>query len=246
MIWFYALISVIFVSLISLIGAVSLMLHIERLSGLLFALVSLAAGAMFGDAFIHILPEAYRADGGLSTALLVLLGIFLFFTLEKFLHWQHAHDVGTSATPRPVGVLNLVSDGLHNLIDGVLIGASYLVGLPVGVATTLAVALHELPQEIGDFGVLLHAGYPARKALWLNFLSASAAILGTLIALLLGGRSAAFSQAMLPITAGSFIYIAGSDLVPEMHKEHATRRSLVQLLGMGAGMGLMLLLALLE
>ncbi len=245
MTWLYALASVTGISLLSLIGVFTLSFNTERLRRLLFVLVSLAAGAMFGDAFIHILPEAFR-NGQMSTSLLVLLGIFLFFTLEKFLRWQHAHNVDDIHVPHPVGLLNLVSDGLHNLIDGVLIGASYLVSVQVGLATTLAVALHELPQEIGDFGVLLHAGYSTRKALCLNFLSASVAILGTLIALALGARSAAFSQAMLPITAGSFIYIAGSDLVPEMVKEQDTKRSLIQLLGMAAGMGMMLLLALAE
>jgi zinc and cadmium transporter len=142
--------------------------------------------------------------------------------------------------------MNLVADGVHNLIDGMLIGASYLASLPLGFATTAAVVLHEIPQEIGDFGVLLHSGFSKRRALLFNFCSASLAIVGALIALLVGTRIEGFTQWMLPLTAGGFIYIAGSDLLPELHKELELLRSALQLAAMGTGVGLMLLLALLE
>ena len=141
--------------------------------------------------------------------------------------------------------MNLVADGLHNLIDGLLIGSSYLVSLPVGLATTIAVLLHEIPQEIGDFGVLLHAGFPAGLALWLNFLSGTLAILGAVAALTIGGMVTTMPTVILPLTAGGFIYIAGSDLVPELHREREPVKSLVQLVAIGVGVGLMLLLKLL-
>jgi zinc and cadmium transporter len=127
-----------------------------------------------------------------------------------------------------------------------LIGASYLVGLKIGIATTLAVILHELPQEIGDFAVLIHSGFSRNRALFFNFLSASIAIVGAVIALLIGAEARSFVSLMVPATAGGFIYVAGSDLVPELHKENAIGKSLVQLVALSAGVGLMFLMLLVE
>jgi zinc and cadmium transporter len=146
----------------------------------------------------------------------------------------------------PVGYVNLVADGVHNLVDGMLIGASYLAGVPVGIATTVAVILHEIPQEMGDFGVLLQAGFSRRNALLLNFGSGCLAIVGALLSLLAGSLVEGFTRVMLPFTAGGFIYIAGSDLLPELHKETRPLRSALQLLAVAVGVGLMLLLARLE
>ena len=160
--------------------------------------------------------------------------------------WRHDHAAEHTHPIHPVGYINLVADGLHNFIDGVLIGASYLVSMPIGLATTIAVILHEIPQEIGDFGVLLHAGFSRRRALWLNFLTATIAILGAVISLLVGARLHHFSAGVLPLAAGGFIYIAGSDLVPELHKEREPPQAAVQLIAIGVGIGLMLLLKLLE
>ncbi len=245
--WLYSIGSVVLVSLISLVGVVTLSMSEARLKRMVFVLVGLATGALFGDAFIHLLPEAFETFASKVTGMaFVLVGIFVFFILEKFLLWRHVHVVGCEATVHQVGVMNLFADGLHNLIDGMLIGASYLVDIKIGVATTLAVVLHELPQEIGDFGILLHGGFSRSRALWFNFLSASLAIIGAVIAMLIGTRAASFSSYMLPITAGGFIYIAGSDLVPELRKECDPARSLLQFLALSVGVGLMLLLLLLE
>jgi len=142
--------------------------------------------------------------------------------------------------------MNLVADGLHNLIDGILIGASYLAGVSVGLATTIAVVLHEIPQEMGDFGVLIHAGFSKSRALYLNFLSALLAIAGAVLALVASTQIKQLPNAVLPFTAGGFIYIAGSDLVPELHKERAPVKSLLQLGAIGIGVSLMLLLTLLD
>lgn len=245
--WLYSIGSVVLVSLVSLVGIVALSVSESKLKRMVFVLVGLATGALFGDAFIHLLPEAFETFPDKVTGMaFVLVGIFAFFVLEKFLLWRHVHTVGCEETVRRVGAMNLVADGLHNLIDGMLIGASYLADIKIGVATTLAVVLHELPQEIGDFGILLHAGFSKSRALLFNFLSASLAILGAVIAMAIGARAASFSSFMLPITAGGFIYIAGSDLVPELHKECDPARSLLQLLALSVGVGLMLLLLLLE
>ena len=245
--WLYALASVIVVSLASLIGIVTISIREERLQAAIFVMVSLAVGAMFGDAFIHLLPASFeRPDATLRTSMSILTGIFAFFLLEKFLLWRHEHVPQEGNALHPVGYMNLIADGLHNLIDGLLIGASYLVSVPVGLGTTIAVLLHEIPQEMGDFGVLLHAGFNKTQALSLNFCSATLAIVGALIALSMGSVVKTFPVVVLPFTAGGFIYIAGSDLVPELHKERRPMKSLVQLMAIGIGVGLMLLLTILE
>lgn len=200
--WFYAIASVILVSLASLIGIAFISMSEPRLRQMIFILVSLAVGALFGDAFLHLLPESFEKSGGRpETSLCVLAGIFTFFVLEKFLHWRHEHILPIS----PIGYMNLVADGAHNLIDGMLVGASYLVSPSVGIATTTAVIFHEIPQEIGDFGVLLHAGFTKTKALLFNFLSASLAIVGAIMSLTIGTNLERFSTFMLPFTAGGFI-----------------------------------------
>jgi len=244
--WILTLTSVIVVSLISFIGVITLVVSRQQLQPLIFVLVSLAVGAMLGDAFIHLLPESFaRAPDSLETSLYCLGGILAFFVLEKFLLWQHDHAAEHTHPVHPVGYINLAADGLHNFVDGVLIGASYLVSVPIGLATTIAVLLHEIPQEIGDFGVLLHAGFSRPRALWLNFLTATLAIAGAVLSLLLGGRLQHLSTMVLPFAAGGFVYIAGSDLVPELHKERQPPQAAVQMLAIGVGVGLMLLLKLL-
>lgn len=245
-VWVWTLVSVTVVSLASFIGIVAISSNSGRIQQTIFIMVSLAVGAMFGDVFLHLLPQAFSGSSAATAPVYILGGILLFFLLEKFLLWRHEHIPHYGDCIHPVGYVNLVADGLHNFIDGLLIGSSYLVSLPVGLATTLAVLLHEIPQEIGDFGVLLHAGFRVSKALWLNFLSASLAIAGAIAALVTGELVKALPNAILPLTAGGFIYIAGSDLVPELHKERQPLRSLLQMVAIGVGVGLMFLLKLLE
>jgi zinc and cadmium transporter len=218
-IWLYALVSVTIVSLLSLIGIFTLVLRRDTLHKITLFLVCFAVGGLFGDAFIHLLPASFEKLGTkLSTSLLIIAGIFIFFILEKFLRWRHCHaQPGESGHTHPVAMMNLVGDAAHNLIDGMLIGATYTVGIPIGMATTLAVIMHEIPHEIGNFGIFLHSGFSIRKALIFNFLSALTAILGTIISLLAGSRIQNYSYILLPITAGGFIYVAGSDLIPEIH-----------------------------
>jgi len=246
-IWLYALASVILVSLLSVIGVVFISISEAKLKQIVFVLVSLAVGSLFGDVFIHLLPQAFeKLEARLEASLYLLAGIFIFFVLEKFIRWRHQHDLESQNAIHPVGYMNLLADGIHNFIDGMIIGAAYLTSLRVGIATTIAVAMHELPQEISDFGVLLHAGFSKKKALIFNFLSALLAILGTVLILLAGTTLHYFVASMIPLAAGGFVYIAGSDLVPELNKELEPAKSLVQLLAIAAGVGLMLLLTLLE
>ncbi len=242
-IWVYSLASVFIVSMISLVGITTISIDINRLKKILLVMVSFAVGALFGDAFIHLLPESYKTIGsGLTTAFLIIAGILVFFTLEKFICWRHSHVPEIKGHPKSVVYMNLIGDGLHNAIDGVIIGASYSVSVPIGIATTVAVILHEIPQEIGDFGILLYGGLTRSRALLLNFLCATLAIFGCLFSLVIGPKLNDFALYVLPFTAGGFIYIAGSDLIPELNKEIRISESAWQLASMALGILVMALL----
>ncbi len=242
----YILISVLIISSVSLIGVFTLSVKEVFLKKILLTMVAFSAGALIGDAFIHLLPEAMEKSNSLSISLSIFAGITAFFLLEKFLRWRHCHDLSCHDHPHHLGMINLVGDGMHNLIDGLLIGASFVISIPLGISTSLAVILHEIPQELGDFGVLLHSGFTVKKALFFNFLSASVAIPGAIIAYFIGSSAQAFNDFMVPFTIGSFIYIALSDLIPELHKETSIKQTLSHTAGLFAGIGVMFLLLLLE
>lgn len=245
--WMYSLVSVIVVSLLSLVGVLTLSIKEERLKKFLIYMVSFAAGALFGDVFIHLLPEAVEETGfGLNISLYILSGVVFSFVVEKIIHWRHCHLPDTKDHIHPFAMMNLFGDGVHNFIDGLIIGASYLASLPVGIATTLAVILHEIPQEIGDFGVLLHGGFSRAKALLFNFITALTCILGAIVSLLLGSYTGNITNFLIPFAAGSFIYIAGSDLIPELHKEVKLEKSLLQFVMIVLGVALMLAIVLAE
>jgi zinc and cadmium transporter len=192
----------------------------ENLKRLLLYLVSFSAGGLFGDAFIHLIPEAAEANGfGLQVSSYILIGIITSFIVEKFLQWRHCHIPTSEEHPHTFAYMNLFGDAVHNFIDGLIIGGSYFVSLPLGLATTLAVVFHEIPQEIGDFGVLIYGGFTRSKALFFNFSTAITAIFGAIISLGLGFYVQGFIPFLVPFAAGNFIYIAGSDLIPELRKE---------------------------
>jgi zinc and cadmium transporter len=164
---------------------------------------------LLGDAFIHIIPEAFESNLGSNMAsILVISGVLLFFIIEKFIHWHHHGEDKEEIHIHPVGRLVLFTDGFHNFIDGAIIGASFLISTHVGIATTLAVILHEIPQEIGDFAVLIHSGYTKNRALLLNFLSALTSLLGLVVVFLFGNIIDNVAMWFIPIAAGGFIYIA--------------------------------------
>ncbi len=235
------------VSLVSLVGVFTLGLKEEILKKYIFVFISLAVGALLGDAFIHLIPEAIENSPHTTlTGTLIILGIIIFFILEKFLHWHHHGEDKNDDHIHPVGKLVLFSDGVHNFIDGVIIGASFLVSIPTGVATTIAVIMHEIPQEIGDFAVLLHSGYSKSRALWLNFISALVSALGLFTVLMLSQIQEAISLYFIPIAAGGFIYIALTDLIPELQKTKNLKHSGLQILAVLLGIGSMILLTFLE
>lgn len=227
--WFYSIFSVIIVSLISFAGIFTLSVKEKKLKKLLIYLVSFSTGALLGDAFIHLLPSVVEEFGfGLSISLSVLSGIAFSFVIEKFIHWHHCHNENNGEHIHPFAIVNLYGDSLHNFIDGLIIGAGYLIGIDVGIATTIAVILHEIPQEIGDFAILLHGGFSKGKALFYNFITAITAIAGLAISLLSGLYIGNITAFLVPFSAGSLIYIAGSDLIPELHKEVAVKKSILQ------------------
>ncbi len=239
-VWLYSLLAVIIVSLISLIGVFTLSFRENKLREILLFLVSFAVGGLFGDAFLHLIPEAFeQLKNSTVVALLILLGILLFFVLEKFVRWRHCHLPTSADHPHPVVFMILIGDGVHNLIDGMIIAASFLVSFPIGLATTLAVILHEIPQEIGDFGILIHGGLSINRALLFNFLTAVTAILGAVLSLLIGPHVKDYALIVMPITAGGFIYMAGSDLIPSLHDDCDPRNSWWQLVSILLGIGIM-------
>lgn len=240
--------SVALISLISFVGAVTLVLNRSLLHKGLFILVSLAVGALLGDVFVHIIPEAFEEIGDPTLVSLAIIGgIIAFFILEKALHWHHHHtSQHAEEFPHPLGRMVLITDGVHNFIDGIIIAASYMVSVEVGIATTIAVILHEIPQEIGNFGVLVHAGYTRMKALWFNFLSALTSFAGAGLAILLGTLTESFALWLLPIAGGGFIYVALSDLIPELHKDRRVSQGVIQVVAIVVGVAAMTALLALE
>lgn len=260
-VWVFAVGSVLLVSLVSLAGVFTLSLGRARLERVMFLLVSFAVGAMLSGALLHLIPRAYeQLEDGALIGSLVLAGVLSFFVMEKFLHWRHHHGMpaeegdihghyhGHHPGVAPFATMNLLGDAVHNLIDGMIIAAAYLVSIPAGIVTTLAVMLHEIPQEIGDFGVLVFGGYSPKRALLYNFLSGLVGVVGAVFALVIGARVEGFADYLLPITAGAFIYIAGSDLIPELNQRHSNSaaQSAMQLVMMVLGASVMLLPGLLE
>ncbi|MGH9259552.1 MAG: ZIP family metal transporter, partial [Acidimicrobiales bacterium] len=219
----------------------------RRLEAGLHRLASFAAGALLAGAFMHLLPEALIQRGVVPGVFLSLVAAFVgFFIIEKFL-WHHGHRLGGNpSSVHPLATLNVLGDGLHNLIDGMVIAAAFASDRTVGIAATIAVIVHEVPQELGDFAVLVRAGVPVRRAILLNFLSGLAAVAGAVLTLAVGERVGGFTAALLPIAAGSLIYIAASDIVPELQHERTGRGALWQIGLMILGFALVSLPALLH
>jgi zinc and cadmium transporter len=247
-VWLYSIGSVVIVSLISLIGALSLLFKKELFQKIVFILVAFAAGSLLGDAFIHLLPEIIEnGDISIKISLYILAGIVIFFVLEKFIHWRHCHMEKCIEHPAPLGTLNILGDILHNFIDGAIIAGSFLVSIPLGISTTIAVIFHEVPHEMGNFAILVHSGYSRKKALLFNFLSATTAIIGAIFVLAIGKENInGMITFIIPFTMGGFVYVALSDLVPELHKEVAPIKSLLQLCFFILGIVLMALLLVFE
>ncbi len=229
--------SVTAVSLIAFIGMIFIGLRENLLKRIMMALVGFASGTLLGGAFLHLLPEAVTEIGDAATAFYyVIFGMILFFVLEKFLYWRHCHE---EKCPVHMFVyLSLIGDAVHNFIDGMIIAATFMLRFDLGVTTTMAVIFHEIPQEIGDFGVLIYGGLGKRKALTYNFISALTAILGALTTYYLTYLQS-IETLLVPFAAGGFLYIAATDLMPELHKKFHAGESIVQFMVIIIGIGLM-------
>jgi zinc and cadmium transporter len=249
------LIATIIVSSISFLGAIVLMFNHKLLHSRMLLIVAFAAGTFLGTAFFHLIPESVelyeentlQVTGEHSHLFLpsyiILLGILVFFVIEKFIHWHHHHDI--DCHKHSLSKLSLIGDAVHNFIDGAVIAMTFMVDIRLGIITTIAIIFHEIPQEIGDFSILIHSGYNVSKALLFNFITGLTAIIGALMAYLFLNNLTSVFPMLLAFTAGTFIYISLSDIVPEIHAKKDKINILALSLCMFLGIGLSLTLTLL-
>ncbi len=220
----FIILASILVSSVSFAGAAFLVWKNFFSANRLTALVSFAAGVMLASAFFDLLPEAAEMNPDIEAVFsFTFAGIVTFFLLERFVVWFHHHDHAHGK--KPAALLVLIGDSLHNVIDGVAIAAAFIASPVLGITTTLAICAHEIPQEIGDFGILVEGGYSKKKALLFNFLSGLTALIGAILGYFFLERIEGVTWMFLSFSAGMFIYISCSDLIPELHKDfHIQRR----------------------
>jgi len=242
LILWYIILANFFISLFSLVGVFTLSIKESWLQKILLYLVSLSSGAMLGGAFLHLMPEGLEQGDPMVFFSIMLGALMVYLLIEKLLHWRHCHKhLGECHVHAHFGYMNLIGDGVHNFIDGLVIAATFTISIPLGISTALAVAIHEIPQEIGDFGVLLYSGFSRKKALLANFLTALLAVAGGVIGWALSYRVEHISNFLLPVAAAGFLYIALSDLVPEIRKGQSLKVFFVNMSFIVGGMLIMLL-----
>ncbi len=224
------------VSATSMVGVLLLGMNERLLRRTSFVLVAFASGALVGGAFFHLLPEALDL-GGQDMFAVTAIGILVFFALEKWLCWRHCHDA--TCDVHGFTYMTLVGDGIHNFLDGVVIAAAFLSSPSLGVITTVVVILHELPQELGDFGVLIHGGFSTKRALSFNLLAGLTAVVGGVAGYLLSEQSGRLQPFLLAFASGGFVYVALADLVPELHHRRGPGQSATQFALLCAGLALL-------
>ena len=237
--------SSILMCILALIGAATLSLSPKALQKLLLPLVALSAGSLLGGAFFHMIPESIAKTGDdLTVYIYVVVGFTFFLLLEQLLHWHHCHREATECkNKKPQTYLILIGDGIHNFIGGIAVAGTFLIDIRLGIATWLAAAAHEVPQEIGDFAILVHGGWSRKKALLLNLLSASTFLLGGLLAYLFSFSD--WIYYLIPFAAGNFIYIGASDLIPEVNKHRNFSNSILHFICFCTGVSILLSLRIL-
>lgn len=242
MIVIHSVVSVIIISLISLVGTFTFLIKESVFRKIIIYLVSFSAGTMLGVAFLHFIPEALGKEQ--NAMVYVIIGFLSSFVLEKFIKWRYSRKTEyiNGKKVHPFAYISLAGDMVHNFIDGVTIAASYIISIPLGISTTIAVMIHEVPHELGDFAVLIHAGFTHKKAHALNLLVTVTAIFGTILGLIVGSDNIPFVSFLIAFTAGNFIYMASSDLIPELHKELNLKNSVLQFLSIILGILFMSLL----
>jgi len=241
----YPILSVIIVSLISVIVAIPLLIKKKVSSKVLLFLLSISVGVLLSSVFFSFIPEIVEHGYSTKVGIFVLLGFLLMFVIEKFVHWHHTQkcegkDCGHGHAYN-LAPINLIGDGIHNFIDGIVIAGAYAVNVTLGIAATISIIAHEVPQEIADMGVLLFSGLSRKKALIFNFLSAATAILGTIVGIILIGELHGFTEFILPFAAGNFIYIAATNLLPQLHRHCKLKDSLLHLLAICIGIAIIIL-----
>ena len=235
----YIIVSSFLISLGVLLGTFALLLQKERTEKIILFLVSLSAGTLMGGAFLHLIPEGLGRVSDIAFFSLILVSFTLFFFLEKILHWRHCHE--DDCEIHTFGHMNLIGNGIHNFIDGLIIAAAFLLDIRLGITTVIAIAFHAIPQEIGNFGVLLHAKFQLKKALVFNFLIALVMVVGGIAGYFLSFYIEGLTLYLLPLAAGGFIYISTSDLIPEIRKEKDVKKSLISFAFFLAGIAIMYL-----
>ncbi len=221
----YIIITGFIISLIALVGIFTLFIKQKLLNEICLFLVALSAGTLIGGAFFHLLPEAVEESNDPNIFTFVIIGFVLFYIIEKVLHWHHCCK--GNPHKHTFQYMNLVGDTVHNFIDGLILAASFVISIPLGFATSIAIAGHEIPQEIGDFGVLIYGGFEKKKALFLNYIVATSIIIGGIVGFYVTQFIDKAVVFLLPFAAGGFIYIAATDLIPEIRKEIDTRKSII-------------------
>jgi len=228
----------------ALVGVFSLAMAKESVKKILLFLVGLSAGTLMGGAFLHLLPEALKEMQINNVFGILLLAFIIFFCIEKVFHWRHCHD--EECNVHSFGPMNLIGDSVHNFIDVLIIAATFLADVRLGIATSLAIAVHEIPQEIGDFGVLIYAGYQRGKALAMNFLVALTVVAGGIVGFFLSSSIDNLTSYLLPFAAGGFLYISTSDLIPEIRGEKNIKKSIFSFVFFLIGILIMYLATLIE
>ena len=239
-VFLWIIISTLSLSFISIIGIVTLFFNEKILRKSILCLVALSAGALLGGAFFHLLPESIEVFGLENNVFLyVVIGFSCFFLLEQFIHWHHCHKL-PSEHKEPFTYLVIIADIIHNFIDGVIIGSSFVFDIKLGIITWIVVMLHEIPQELGDFGILIHGGWKKTKALMFNFISSLSVVFGGVISyFFIKEKDISF---LLPFAAGSFIYISSSDLIPEIKKHPKLKDGILHFIFFLIGMSFIVLL----
>lgn len=233
-----AILSSILISLLSVLIAWLFRWYKGAVKVQLLILVGVATGALLGDAFLHLIPESSEFFEGSEIGLLVIGGMMIFFGLEKLLQWRHCHNPDCYPGHK-LAEVSIVADTVHNFIDGLIIGGSFLAGRELGISTAIAILIHEIPQEIGDFAILLHSGYDFKKALKMNLWSSLASLVGVVL-IMIFRESLGLKNYLMPLTAGGFIYLAASDLIPELHRHEArAKESVGQLISVLFGVAVM-------
>lgn len=242
----YVILATVAVSILSLVGIIFTFIKKKSISSIVKYLVSLSAGTLLGGAFFHLLPEAIEQSTTQQSLFTFVIAYVIFLLFEIFLDWHHCHDGDCEESIHSVGYLNLFAEVIHNFIDGFVMAAAFVISPVIGVSATLAIMLHEIPQELGDFGILVHAGFSKSRALFLNLIVGLFAVVGGIVGYAFSSTFSGILPYFLAFAAGSFVYISTSDLIPEIKNHKDVKQTLILLAIFLSGIILMYVTSLAE